>query len=120
MKILNVDDDPKLRALIARFLSAKGHTVVQAENGELGVAAAAAEKPDLILMDLNMPVMSGFEATRALKSDPNLKSIPILVLTAEEVSANYDAIYDAGADGYVQKPIDFPGLVERVAGFDKG
>lgn len=120
MKILNVDDDPQLRVLIARFLSAKGHTVVQAENGELGVAAAAQEKPDLILMDLNMPVMSGFEATRAIKNDPDLKSIPVLVLTAEDVTSNYGAIYDAGADGYVSKPIDFPSLVERVAGFDKG
>ncbi|MBF0248617.1 MAG: response regulator [Alphaproteobacteria bacterium] len=115
MKILTVDDDAQVRKLIERFLVAKGHEVVTAENGEQGVAVAKGERPDLIIMDLNMPVMDGFGATRALKADPDTKHIPILVLTAEDAMSSYDAIYDAGADGYLAKPIKFPALLARIA-----
>ena len=114
MKILVVDDDPKLRMLVSRYLDAKGFETVQAENGEKGVAMAGAERPGLVIMDLNMPVMNGFDATRAIKADPGTKDIPVIVLTAEDAMANYDEIYAAGADAYIAKPVDFERLLGRV------
>lgn len=114
MKILVVDDDPQLRILVSRFLGAKGFEILQAEDGEQGIAVAKAERPRIIIMDLNMPVMNGFDATRAVKADPATKDIPVIVLTAEDALANYDEIYDAGADAYITKPVDFERLLGRV------
>lgn len=113
-KILVVDDDPQLRVLVSRFLGAKGFEIIQAENGEVGVATAKAQQPRIIIMDLNMPVMNGFEATRAIKADPATKNIPVIVLTAEDAMSNYDEIYEAGADAYVAKPVEFERLLGRV------
>lgn len=114
LKVLVVDDDPQLRTLVSRFLGTKGFEVVTAENGELGAQAAIDERPGLIIMDLNMPVMNGFEATRKVKAQPETKAIPVIVLTAEDAMSNYDAIYEAGADAYVAKPVDFEQLLGRV------
>lgn len=114
MKILIVDDDPQIRALVSRFLGAKGFEVIQAENGQVGVETAKAQGPNLIIMDLNMPVMNGFDATRAIKADPATKATPVIVFTAEDAMSNYDEIYAAGADAYVAKPIDFERLLGRV------
>ena len=116
-KILMVDDDPQLRALVSRFLSAKGYEVVTAENGTEGIDAAKANHPDLVLMDLNMPVMDGFRATQALKQDAETQGLPVLILSAENEVASRDAVYEAGCDGFVPKPIDFERLAGRIAEF---
>ena len=112
--ILIVDDEPILRMSVQRVLDSEGHTISMAENGGIGVEMAKAEKPDLIVMDLNMPVMDGFQATRAIRKEPKNSGVKILVLTAETMTANYEAVYEAGADAYLSKPIDYELLVERV------
>lgn len=114
MKILVVDDDPKLRTLLSRFLTAKGFEIVEAANGAEGVEMAQNAQPGLIVMDINMPTMDGFAATRAIKAQAQTAQIPVLVLTAEDAQANYDDIYAAGADGYVSKPVDFEQFLGRV------
>ena len=113
-KVLIIDDTEQIRTLVGRFLGAKGYEVTSAENGELGVAAARDQRPDLILMDLNMPVMDGFKATRLIKDDPALSAIPVIALTAEKDTESRMEIYDAGCDAFVQKPIDFPLLVNKM------
>lgn len=113
-KILVVDDDGDLRELIRRMIVAKGHSVETAADGEQGVRAAQASTPDLILMDLNMPVMDGFEATRRIRGIDALKSIPLVALTAETTSEQRDAIYQAGCTAFVNKPLDFDQLFRRI------
>ena len=117
MKILVVDDDPKLRKLVARYLQAKGFGVVEAEDGVQGIEAAKKVKFGLIITDLNMPVVSGFEVIQAVKETSLNKDTPVIVLTAEDGPTNYGAIYDAGADAYVAKPVDFERLLGRVLEF---
>lgn len=117
MKVLLVDDDETLRILISKTLSSKGHDIVEAENGAVGVEKATSDVPDLIIMDLHMPVMDGFQATKAIKASDEAGHVPILVFTAENATANYEAIYEAGADGYVPKPVELERLVNRVSEF---
>jgi len=112
--ILVVDDEPIMRASVQRVLASKGHTVFVAENGAIGVELAKSERPDLIVMDLNMPVMDGFKATRTIRSAPENIGVKILVLTAETMTVNYEAVYEAGADAYLSKPIDYENLTKRV------
>jgi len=116
-KILIIDDSVEARNLVGRFLSAKGFDVSTADDGVDGVAKARLVLPDLILMDLNMPVMTGFEATRQLKSDQTLKHIPVVALSAESDGGSRDEIYEAGCEGFVSKPIDFPRLVPTIEKF---
>lgn len=113
-KILIIDDTREVRMLVGRFLQAKGYEVSDAEDGKTGVAAAVADPPDLILMDLNMPVMDGFEATREVKSKPALKDISIVALTAEGDTKSREAIFEAGCDAFVSKPINFELLVTKI------
>ena len=117
MKILVVDDDPKLCKLVSRYLQTKGFEMFEAADGVEGVTKAEKLRPGLIIMDLNMPIMNGFEATRRLKDNPATKHIPVIVLTAEDALANYDEIYAAGADAYIAKPVDFDRLLGRVLEF---
>lgn len=112
--ILIVDDEPDLRELVKNVLVAKGYDVVMAEDGDEALAWARDKIPDLIVMDLNMPLMDGFEATRRLKADAETKSIPVIALSAETVAPSRDAIYEAGCDAFVDKPIDFDILFDRI------
>ncbi len=113
-KILIIDDADETRTLVGRFLQAKGYEVVQAADGNEGLERAAQDRPDLILMDLNMPHMTGFEATGLLKNNSDLRHIPVLALSAETGTGNRDAIYEAGCDGFLAKPIDFPDLLQTI------
>ena len=113
-KILVVDDAPEIQMLVTRLLESKGYEVITASNGRDGVEKAKSESPDLILMDLNMPVMDGFAATRAIKGDPATAGIKLFALTAESDAANRDAVYEAGCDGFIDKPIDFAKLLARL------
>jgi len=106
-KILVVEDCEDLRAVLTLHLETKGYSVITAEDGEKGVLAAKAEHPDLIVMDLNMPVLDGFASTKVLKSSEDTKAIPIIALSVLATADNKDAEYEAGCDAYLTKPIDF-------------
>lgn len=113
-KILVVEDNGEIREMIVRQLERRKYTVVTAGDGEQGVAVANREKPDLIVMDLNLPVLDGWQATKRLKDDPKTKSIPIVALTAHTTSGDRDAGYAVGADAFLSKPIQFTVLIERI------
>jgi signal transduction histidine kinase len=114
-KILYVEDNLMNRMLVRRLLEAHGYTVLEAEDGLSGIKMAQEELPDLILMDINIPGMDGFEATTKLKSVEGLKGTPIVALTAKVMDGDREMALTAGCDGYIPKPIDvdtLPGLIK--------
>jgi CheY-like chemotaxis protein len=113
-KILTVDDSQMIRTLVARALKAFEVQILEAENGALGLETARRERPDLILLDVAMPVMDGLEVLRRLKSDPGLKSIPVIMLTAEASRERVLDIIREGADYYILKPFDREALLAQV------
>ncbi len=113
-KILLVEDNEMNRDMLARRLQRRGYEVVIAEDGERGVSLAAAEKPDLILMDMSLPVLDGWEATRRLKADPATQPIPVIALTAHAMSTDRDRVFEAGCDDYDTKPVELPRLLEKI------
>ncbi len=113
-KILIVEDNEMNRDMLSRRLARKGYSVVIATDGEQGVAMAAAETPDLILMDMSLPKLDGWEATRRLKADEALQKIPVIALTAHAMSADRDKALAAGCDDYDTKPVDLPRLLEKI------
>lgn len=122
-KVLSVDDSKVVRTMVARHLKPYGVQVVEAENGELGVAVAKAEKPDLILLDVTMPVMDGRQALEALRKDPNTKAIPVIMLTAESGKELVVEIAKLGVSGYIVKPFNqetFDKSVSKVLGAPSG
>ena len=106
-KILIVEDNEMNRDMLSRRLERKGYDIVMAEDGQKGVDMSKSENPDLILMDLSLPVMDGWEATSTIKADNNTKDIPIIVLTAHAMAGDREKALEAGADEYDTKPIDF-------------
>jgi CheY-like chemotaxis protein len=106
MKVLVVEDSPDIRVLVRMLLEAGGHEVLTAPDGRAGVEAARAERPDLVLMDLSLPILSGWEATRELKSDPATSSIPVVAVTAHAMHGDRERALAAGCDGFIAKPID--------------
>jgi CheY-like chemotaxis protein len=113
-KLLIVDDEPENIELLTRRLARRGFTVIAATSAEEGIATAAAETPDAILMDIKMPVVDGFEATRRLKARPDTRSIPVIALTAHAMQEDRDQALAAGADDYETKPLDLDRLLEKV------
>lgn len=105
-KILLVEDSPLNRRLIEAVLKPRGYRVLVAEDGQQGIDIATAELPDLILMDVQLPGVSGYDATRILKSRPETRHIPIVALTAHAMTDERDRAVAAGCDGYIVKPID--------------
>ena len=121
--ILLVEDNEMNRDMLSRRLKRKGFEVVIAEDGEQGVEAASSSKPDLILMDMSLPVIDGWEATRRIKSSPDTASIPILALTAHAMDTDRQKALDAGCDDYDTKPIELPrllGKINHLLGTDEG
>jgi|SRR5579859_476203 len=116
-RILHVEDNFQNKRLVKKILVAKGYVVLEAEDGLQGIALAAKERPDLILMDINMPGIDGMEATSRLKSSPDLSHIPIIALTANAMRGDREKIMAAGCDEYLQKPVDNTKLVEVVERF---
>jgi CheY-like chemotaxis protein len=112
--ILIVEDDPKNLKLIRDLLQVKGYSTLEATNGKQSVEIAKEKKPDLILMDIQMPVMDGFEATKILKADVTTKEIPILALTSSAMSGDEQRILETGCDVYISKPIDTGGFMKKV------
>ena len=113
-RILLVEDNPDNRDMLARRLRRKGHDVTVAVDGAEGVAAARAELPEVVLMDLSLLVMDGWEATRRLKSDPATAGIKIIALTAHAMAGDRQRALDAGADDYDTKPIDLKRLLGKL------
>jgi len=116
-KILLVEDNEMNRDMLSRRLKRKGYEVIIALDGAEGVAMAGSENPDLILMDISLPVMDGWEATRKLKAAPKTQSIPIIVLTAHAMAGDKEKSMEAGCDDYDIKPIDFKRLLGKIRTF---
>lgn len=113
-KLLLVEDNEMNRDMLSRRLIRKGYEVVVAEDGKIGVAKAKEEAPDLILMDMSLPEMDGWEATRIIKSDAETAHIPIIALTAHAMSSDKEKAFAVGCDDYDTKPIEFSRLMEKV------
>lgn len=112
--ILIVDDDSRNLKLIRDLLQVSGYKTLEATDGKQGVALALDKRPDLILMDIQMPVMDGFEAARILKVNGDTKDIPVIALTAYAMKGNGIKIHKAGFDGYMTKPIDTRAFLKMV------
>ena len=115
-KILIVEDNTMNLELISDILKKRAYQIISTDNGDKAIKLAKEVHPDLILMDIQLPIMDGYEATRRIKSDPELKHIPIIVITSYAMSGDREKAIKAGCDGYVLKPIDtreLPKLVEK-------
>ena len=115
-KILIVEDNEENRDSLSRRLQRRGFAVAIAENGKAGVAMAQSEKPDLILMDMNMPELDGWEATRQLKAAAETKGLPVIALTAHAMSGDRDRALAVGCADYHTKPVEFPKLLAQIEG----
>ena len=113
-KILLVEDNEMNWDMLSRRLKRKGYEVVVATDGKQGVALAASEAPDLILMDMGLPVLDGWEATRQIKQSTGIQTIPIIALTSHAMKGDREKALSAGCDDYDVKPIDFPRLLEKI------
>jgi two-component system cell cycle response regulator DivK len=113
-KILIVEDNEMSRDMLSRRLQRRGHDVMCARDGAEGLAVARREEPGLILMDMTLPVLDGWEASRQLKADPATSAIPIIALTAHVASDDRQRAIDAGCDDYDTKPVEFPRLVAKI------
>jgi CheY-like chemotaxis protein len=113
-KILLVEDNEMNRDMLSRRLERKGYQVVLAVDGQSGVESARTESPDLILMDMSLPVMNGWEASRELKAGSQTRVVPIIALTAYAMAGDRERAMEAGCDEYDTKPIDFPRLLGKI------
>jgi two-component system cell cycle response regulator DivK len=113
-RILLVEDNEMNRDMLSRRLTRRGFEVLIAENGQSGVDLTVSERPDLVLMDMSLPVMDGWEATRRLKADPNTSGIPIIALSAHAMASDRELALEAGCDDYDSKPVDLTRLVRKI------
>ena len=113
-KILLVEDNEMNRDMLSRRLIRKGYEVVMATDGQQGVSMATSERPDLILMDMSLPVIDGWEATRQVKADDATRAIPVIALTAHAMSGEREKCLAAGCDEYDTKPVEFNRLIEKI------
>jgi two-component system cell cycle response regulator DivK len=116
-KILIVEDNEMNRDMLSRRLERRGFAIVMAVDGQQGVDMARSEKPDLILMDMSLPVMDGWTATQTIKGDAELKGIPVIALTAHAMEGDREKAMSAGCDDYDTKPIELPRLLEKIGKF---
>jgi CheY-like chemotaxis protein len=113
-RILLVEDNEMNRDMLSRRLQKKGYDVVIAVDGEAGVGMALSERPDLVLMDMSLPVVDGWEATRRIKGNPETASVPVIALTAHVMTGDRDKALDAGCDDYDAKPVEFERLLGKM------
>jgi two-component system cell cycle response regulator DivK len=113
-RILVVEDQEDNRQILRDLLANSGFEMIEAEDGEQALEQAAKHRPDLILMDIQLPIMDGYEATRRLKADPELKAIPIIVVTSYALSGDEDKARAAGCDAYVAKPYSPRALLAKI------
>jgi two-component system cell cycle response regulator DivK len=116
-RILVVEDTENNRRILNDLLTHAGFEVIEAVDGEKGVAMAAERRPDLILMDIQLPLVDGYEATRRIKSDPDLRAIPIIVVTSYALSGDEAKARAAGCDGYIAKPFSPRVILAKVREF---
>ena len=114
-RILLIEDNELNRDMLSRRLQKRGYDIVMAVDGETGVTMAQSEAPDLILMDMSLPGIDGWEATRILKSSPATRHIPIMALTAHAMASDRDKALAAGCDEFDTKPIELPRLLQKIA-----
>ena len=114
-KILLVEDDEMNRDMLSRRLIKRGYDITIAVDGEQGVAMARSGMPDLILMDMSLPGIDGWTATRQLKEDPETSGIPIIVLTAHAMAADREKAFEAGCDDFDTKPVEFERLLRKIS-----
>lgn len=120
MKILYVEDNEDNVYVLKKRLTRAGHDVLVAGDGALGVAMAASEKPDLILMDLSLPVMNGWDATKQLKADDATRHIPVIALSAHAMTGARESALEAGCDDFDTKPVELKRLLEKIAALTPG
>jgi two-component system cell cycle response regulator DivK len=113
-RILLVEDNEMNRDMLSRRLQRKGYTVLIAHDGEQGLAKACSEIPDLILMDISLPFIDGYEVTRRIKANPRTRHIPVIALTAHALLTDRDKALKAGCNDYDTKPVDFGRLTEKI------
>lgn len=113
-KILLVDDEEMNRDFLQRRLQKRGYQVVTAIDGAEACARIGSERPDLVLMDVMMPVMDGLQATRAIRAAPETRDIPVIALTAMAMAGDREKVLEAGCNDYATKPIEFPELLEKM------
>jgi CheY-like chemotaxis protein len=113
-KLLLVEDNEMNRDMLSRRLQRRNYTVVCALDGQQGLDMARREKPDLILMDMSLPVVDGWTATRKLRADPEIRAIPVIALTAHAMAADEQQAREAGCDDFDTKPVDFPRLLAKI------
>jgi len=116
-KILYIEDNTENRTLVKRVLEAEGYTVLEADDGPSGLRMVEEEIPNLILMDINLPEIDGYEVTTRLRQMEGLNNIPIVALTANVLKGDRERSLDAGCDGYIQKPVDVDLLPTQIAAF---
>ncbi len=114
MRVLLVEDNEINRDMLSRRLIRRGYTVMIAEDGQKAVEMAASEAPDLILMDMSLPIIDGWEATRRIKAEPATSGVPIIALTAHAMQGDREKALEAGCDDYDTKPIDLPRLLKKI------
>jgi len=114
MRILLAEDDDMSRDMLSRRLKKKGYTVIAVEDGEKAVAASKEHQPDIILMDLDIPVMDGWEATAMIKDDASTSAIPIIAVTSYAMASDRDRALGAGCDDYESKPFDLLRLLSKI------
>ncbi|MBV8781137.1 MAG: response regulator [Phycisphaerae bacterium] len=113
-RILIIEDNEENRDSLSRRLQRRGFEVLLAADGVAGVAAAKADKPDLILMDMNMPELDGWEATRQIKADPAIADVAVIALTAHAMTGDRERAIEAGCAEYHTKPVEFPKLLAQI------
>jgi two-component system cell cycle response regulator DivK len=116
-RTLVVEDQEDLRDVLVTLLTGSGYAVIEAANGEAGVAMAKAERPDLILMDIQMPVLDGYDATRQVKAEPDLKSTPLIAVSSFAMKGDEEKARAAGCDSYVTKPYSPMQLLRVIKGY---
>jgi CheY-like chemotaxis protein len=116
-KILLVEDNEMNRDMLSRRLERRGYEVIIAVDGAQGVSMTLSQQPDLILMDMSLPIMDGWEATRTLKANPATNTIPIIALTAHAMSGDREKALQAGCDDYDTKPIELNRLIDKIVHF---
>jgi two-component system cell cycle response regulator DivK len=115
VKILYIEDNEDNLYMLSNRLMRRGYEVVSARDGEQGIAMAGREGPALILMDLSLPVIDGWEATRRLKAEPLTRNIPVIALSAHAMAGDREKAIAAGCDDYDTKPVELPRLLEKIA-----
>ena len=113
-KILIVEDNEMNRDVLSRRLARRGYEIVMAVDGAEGIATAQSMRPDLILMDMSLPVVDGWEATRRLRADSGTRTIPVIGLTAHAMAGDRDKVIAAGCDDYDTKPVELPRLLQKI------